>query len=549
MKNRFRKPKAPENQKRDSGIDHFFLQLDQFIRAKISSNIQLELIFAVAFCLVLAFLSYNITFTMTRKVTLEQSISYEKGMDDIASSANDIAERMLNDLRYKKEEDITEEMRENARYPSENDPDKKQFNLDLAMNNLLRDFSRTSTLSLLVTDLEGTILYKTENVLEASVDIFSVIKSAYDIDYYRQDTFQEGSAGELIYVYPMNFLERDIYLIIKDTPIADIETTPIYSYNTSLAIFVGFLFFISGFLILTKNKMDYIQELSNTVRIISTGNLKHKAPVKGNDELTHLAKSINIMAEDIDKRIEEERNLEKTKQELITNVSHDLRTPLTSIIGYLGLAKSSTATPEQKADYITIAYAKSERLKELISELFEYTKLQSPDQKPQFTPVNLVDLLDQLIEEMIPMAEERSITLEKRIHEKNVFLQVDVPQIVRLFENLISNAIKYAHTNDPILIKVQNVGPDDYVTISIENTIDDISDEEIKKMFERFYRLEKSRSSETGGSGLGLAISESIVHLHEGKIYAEKIHDSRISIIVKLPVTPATEDNENSRIL
>lgn len=536
MKNKFMKSRTKKALQKESRIDRFFLRMDNFIRAKISSNIQLELIFAVAFCLVLAFLAYNITFNMTRKVTLNQFISYEQGMQDISASANDIAERMLNDLRYKEEEEITEEMRNNARYPSENNPDAKQFNLEHAMQNLIRDFARTSTLKLMVTDLQGEILFKTDNVTEARVDIFSVIKSAYDIDFYKDGQIDEDSAGELIFVYPMNFLKRDIYLIIKDTPIADIQTTPYYSYNTSLSIFVGFFFFISGFLILTKNKMDYIQELSNTVRIISTGNLKHKAPVKGNDELTHLAKSINLMAQDIDERIEEERNLEKTKQELITNVSHDLRTPLTSIIGYLGLAKSEKISAEQKNEYIDIAYSKSERLKELISELFEYTKLQSPDNKSVFSPVNVVDLLDQLIEEMIPIAEERGIQIHKIAKSKDVVLQADVPQLVRLFENLISNAIKYAYTNDPILITVEGADANGFSTLTFENTIDHITDEEIEKMFERFYRLEKSRSSETGGSGLGLAISESIVHLHQGRIYAKKVTDHRISIIVQLPV-------------
>ena len=536
MKNRFRKPKKAVTAKPDGKIDMFFTSLDNLIRSKISSNIQLELIFAVAFCLVLAFLAYNITFNMTRKVTLDQSISYERGIDDISSSADDIAERMLNDLRYKEEEEITDEMRENARYASENNPDAKQFDLSRAMENLIQDFSRTSTLKVMVTDLTGDILFKTENVMESSLDIFSVIKSAYDIDYYRPDSFEEHSASELIFVYPMNFLKNDIYLVIKDTPVADIQTTPTYSYNSSLAIFVGFLFFISGFLILTKNKMDYIQELSNTVHIISTGDLKYAAPVKGNDELTNLAKSINVMARDIDERIEEERHLEKTKQELITNVSHDLRTPLTSIIGYLGLAQSQKISAKQKDEYIGIAYSKSERLKELINELFEYTKLQSPDNKPNFTAVNLVDLLDQLIEEMIPMAEERGLSITKSVVKKDIFLQADVPQIVRLFENLISNAIKYSYTSDPILLSVHGIDASGYVTISIENTIDEISDEEISKMFERFYRLEKSRSSETGGSGLGLAISEGIVHMHEGKIYAKKLSEHRIAITVKLPV-------------
>lgn len=535
MKNRKKPVPGPAPAPENNRIDRFFRALDDFIRSKISSNIQLELIFAVAFCLVLALVAYNITFNMTRKVTEHKFISYEQGIYDISSSANDIAERMLNDLRYKEESEITEEMRLNVRYPSENNPEMKQFDLTTAMNNLIEDFSRTTTLKVIVTDLEGNIRYKTANVNERAIDVFDVIKSVYDVDYYNSGNTSNEAVTERTFVYPMNFLKEDIYLIIRDTPVADIQTSSTYSYNSSLSIFVGFLFFVIGFMVITRNKMDYIQELSNTVRIISTGNLKYTAPVKGNDELTELAKSINIMARDIDERIEEERNLERTKQELITNVSHDLRTPLTSIIGYLGLAKSSGITEAQRSDYLQIAYAKAESLKDLISELFEYTKLQSSDNKPSLTTVNLRDLLDQLVEEMIPMAEEQNLTIEKSFTNKDTLLSVDVPQIVRLFENLISNAIKYSHTKTPILVRVFSADQQGYLTVTVENSIDSISDEDIAKMFERFYRLEKSRSSETGGSGLGLAIAESIVNNHHGKIQATKKDEHTLVISVKLP--------------
>lgn len=536
MKNKASKLKKENVRRADNRIDRFFGSVDNLIRSKISSNIQLELIFAVAFCLVLAFLAYNITFNMTRQVTYQQGISYDDGIYNISTSANEIAERMLNDLRYKEEEVITDEMRANARYSSESDPNVKQFNLSIAVNNLIGDFSRSETLKVIVTDLEGNIKYKTENVPETQIDVFNVIKSVYDIDYYNSNSENSEAASEMTFVYPMNFLKEDIYLMIKDTPQAVIQTSTTYEYNSSIALLVALLFFVAGFMILTKNKMDYIQELSNTVRIISTGNLKYTAPVKGNDELTHLAKSINVMAKDIDTKIEEERKVEKTKQDLITNVSHDLRTPLTSIIGYLGLAQSANITDKQRADYITIAFSKSERLKELINELFEFTKLQSPENLKEISTVNLRELLDQLVEEMNPMTEENHLQIQKFFTKKDILLLVDASQIVRVFENLISNAIKYSYKKDPIIVKLHDPDAQGYAMVTIENSIEGINDDEIDKMFERFYRLEKSRSSETGGSGLGLAISQSIVTNHGGKIYAEKKGDHTLVICVKLPV-------------
>jgi signal transduction histidine kinase len=534
LKNKSKKAKNLKP-KKENRIDRFFRSMDHMIRTKISSNIQLELIFAVAFCLVVAFLAYNVTFNLSRKVKERQYISYDQGISDISSSANEIAERMLNDLRYKKEETITDEMRETVRYPSENNPEAKQFNLSTAMNNLITDFSRTRSLKVMVSQLNGEIIYKTNNVVDLSIDIFAMMKSAYDIDYNNPYFENQESVNELTFVYPMNFLEQDIYLIIKDTPIAEIETQTTYSYNSSLALLVGLLFFISGFLILTKTKMDYIQELYNTVKIMTTGNLKYKAPVKGHDELSHLAQSINVMAKEINQRMEEERKLEKAKQELITNVSHDLRTPLTSIIGYLGLAKSENLSNEKKNDYIQIAYSKSESLKVLISELFEYTKLQSPENKPVLSLVNLGDLLDQLVEEMIPMAEDKGLEIIKSFAERSIFISVEPQQIVRVFENLISNAIKYTYGNQPIEVSLEEVDVEGFTTIMVKNAIQDISDEDTAKMFERFYRLEKSRSSETGGTGLGLAIAESIVHSHEGEIFAKKQGENTLVIVVKLP--------------
>ncbi len=534
MKNKSKKVKST-SPKKENGIDRFFSSIDQVIRTKISSNIQLELIFTVAFCLVVAFLAYNVTFNLSRKVKERQYISYDQGISDISASANEIAERMLNDLRYKKEEEITEAMRETVRYASENNPDAKQFNLKKAMENLITDFSRTRSLKVMVARLDGKIIYSTNNVQEETLDIFSMMKSAYDINYNNPYYEDQESINELTFVYPMNFLEEDIYLVIKDTPIAEIDTQTTSTYNSSLSLLVGLFFFIAGFLILTKNKMDYIQELYNTVKIMTTGNLEYKAPVKGNDELSHLAQSINVMAEEISKRIEEERKLEKAKQELITNVSHDLRTPLTSILGYLGLAKSENLSLEKKNDYIQIAYSKSESLKVLISELFEYTKLQSPENKPTLSLVNLADLLEQLVEEMIPLAEDKGLHIVKSFARKDVFLHVEPQQIVRVFENLISNAIKYTHGIHPIEVVLKEVDQHGFTTVLVKNAIDEISDEDTQKMFERFYRLEKSRSSETGGTGLGLAIAESIVHSHHGEIFAEKENESTLVIVVRLP--------------
>jgi signal transduction histidine kinase len=334
----------------------------------------------------------------------------------------------------------------------------------------------------------------------------------------------------------MNFLNEDRYLIVKAAPAAVVDTTSSYVYNTSIALFAALVLFVVMFLIITRRKMDYIQQLSDTVKVISTGNFKYKAPVKGNDELTNLAKSINSMATDIDVRIEEERKLEQMKNDLITNVSHDLRTPLTSIIGYIELAKADSISPEKRKEYIEIASSKSLRLKELIESLFEYSKLESPEHKLNIMNVSLRELIEQLVEEMIPLAEEFGHTLEKFMPKTDVIIEADVQQIVRLFENLITNAIKYSTEKVPIKVSLSLEEGASLARVSVENSVGDIEESEIPKMFERFYRLDKSRFSGNGGSGLGLAISENIVKMHSGRISARKTDHNTLLITVDLPV-------------
>lgn len=557
MKNRFfrfKKDNKKNNEnKTKSKIDVIFEKIDTFIKEKIGSNIQLELIFAVAFCLIFSFLTYNISINLTKKVHENSYISFEYGINRIKNTADVISERMLNDLRYKKEKDITEEMRENALYESESNPKVKQFDLQKAMDNLISDFSDLESLEAIVTDLDGDIIYKTKNVYETSVDIFELIKNSYDVRYYENyyedinsgyGSYKEGYSytesstidyskiKELTFVYPMNFLDQNIFLVIRDSPMPETRTDFTESYNESISLLLALLAFILGFMFLTKNKMIYMQDLSNAVNIMSTGNLKYKAPIKGNDELTNLALSLNSMAKEIDIRIEEERQLEQMKHDLITNVSHDLRTPLTSIIGYLGLARQKNASEEEIDSYINIAYNKSETLKILINELFEYSKLQSPEKEMTFKHLNIKDLLDQLIEEMVPIASEHNLKIKKNFPSFDLFIVADGNKIVRVFENLISNAIKYSYTKSPIIVSIYDL--DDKVKITVENSIDNINTNEIEKMFERFYRLEKSRSSKTGGSGLGLAISKNIVTSHGGDIFAKILNPGTITIVVEL---------------
>ena len=284
-----------------------------------------------------------------------------------------------------------------------------------------------------------------------------------------------------------------------------------------------------GYEVVSKG-YNAIQDISKGLQAISKGDFEYRVPQKGDDEIGLLAKNINSMADELKKSIYEERRSEKLKNELITNVSHDLRTPLTSVMGYLRLyTEKKYDSAEQAQEYIDIAYKKYISLKELIDDLFEYTKLNNFDIKLDMEVFDINRLARQVIHEIMPVALEKNIKFETNLKDQKFFINADAGKMARVVENIISNAIKYSGSGSRI--DVVSFKRDCEVILEISNPSDSINDEDLKNIFERFYRIDKSRSGSLGGSGLGLSIAKSIIHLHEGKIWAE-YKDSKVSIFI-----------------
>ena len=379
------------------------------------------------------------------------------------------------------------------------------------------DVSNLNSVNAVIIDINGNIYMKSENVEETIIDTNKIEKIFHN----------EYSDGNIYQRYDVSLDGKDYNLLIwREKDGNEIFIKIILVISSSFLLSISIIYFYAF------RKAKYIGKLTEGINEFSYGNLDYRIIEKGNDELEFLAKGMNYMAENLKNSIELERNQEKLKSELITNVSHDLRTPLTSIIGYLQLIDNEKTIENDKKRYTKIALNKSYKLKELIGDLFEYSKLQSNTVDINKSNVNIIEIIEQSIGELYIEAIKRNITFNKKYDYSNITLNIDSMKIGRVFENILSNSIKYGLENSSVLIDINESVEE--VIISIENEIEQESLEDVDKIFNRFYRGNESRNSEVSGSGLGLAIAKSIVELHNGDIYAECCENT-FKIYVKIP--------------
>lgn len=300
-----------------------------------------------------------------------------------------------------------------------------------------------------------------------------------------------------------------------------LETNYFVSVNlVFIAIILGIGIFLTIFILLLNRKVKYIKFLTKEVKTINEDGFGKTIKVKGEDELAELCTSINNMSIELAEKIENEKKIENTKAELITNISHDLKTPLTSIVGYLEILDKGEVSEEIREKYIGIAYSKSLRLKDLVNELFEYTKITSSDFKINKEKVNLANLINQMVGESILAFSSKNIEVHLENPYKEIYTYIDIKLFSRVVENLIKNAEKYSDKDGVFKIKVSK--EEECIFISFTNKCESLKEEVLDKIFEKFYRVDEARCLENEGSGLGLSIAKRIIELHDGTLTAEK---------------------------
>lgn len=499
-----------------------YIRCYYFSKDKVSRSIRMELVVTFAICLLSAFIVGSWYDGYYREKHMISEIDYSNGISKIYEEYSYIKSEIENRQILMNNKDEVDKIIKTA----------EKVNSD------------NSTVKVYITDLEGKVFYKSKNVSDEQINIFDEIKraaafkkekdNALVIDKDKQNIIKRVAlkdVKEYVEIDGISFSDKKAYLIITGVPKGrNVYMRP--SAGSFLSILQGIVAFIFLFYFITSKKMRYIETVSEGLFQIAKGNLNNKIRIEGKDELAKLADNINFMAEELKEKIESERKAEKTKSELITNVSHDLRTPLTSIKGYLALVKDKKYKEVSEIEeYINIAYNKSEKLEVLINDLFEYTKLTNKGISLNKQNISLDELIEQLIEELYIICEENNIVIKKYITDKKILANVDGDKIARVFENLLMNAIRYAPKPGDVTVRLWK--EELSVMVSVENKCEDIDEEELQKIFDRFYRMDKSRAEATGGSGLGLAISKSIVELHGGRIWAE-VKNGNIIFYVKL---------------
>ena len=286
--------------------------------------------------------------------------------------------------------------------------------------------------------------------------------------------------------------------------------------------------------LLRRYHLYQLDHIIGELHYIAQGHLEHRIPFRVNGNQQHVITSVNALVDTITQAMQEERASEKSKDELITNVSHDLRTPLTSIIGYLGLIEDHQDQSEEDiVKYSHIAYDKAKQMKNLVEDLFEYTKVQQHGAPVNLMTVDLGQLLEQVGASFELEADKKGIAINVSCEPTPLSITADPEKLGRLFSNLVANALKYGHGASYIHLTAKQLG--EKVVITVADDGEKIPAEAVKHLFERFYRVESSRNKATGGTGLGLAIVQSIVELHHGSVTARS-DDQETAFVVTLPV-------------
>ncbi len=328
-----------------------------------------------------------------------------------------------------------------------------------------------------------------------------------------------------------------VYMILASEESENVATALQESYLLKIGVQSFIVTLVAAFVIsilvlwlLMKSLRDIIQ----TVRKFSDGDLKSRIPIHSKGELAELSVTVNKMADTILRNMDELKEVDKLRRDLIANISHDIRTPISIIHGYVEtlIMKHDSLDAQKQQEYLQTIIKSTERLKRLMADLFELSKLESRQIKPKMEPFFMFDLLQDLSRKYTLLAQEKNIEFETELASKVPVVCADIALIERALQNLIDNALNYTPEKGKVKIKMEEQNK--HVNVSVMNTGTGIASEELPKIFDRYYKVESNKSNR--GSGLGLAIVKNILEIHQTdiKVQSEQLGSTIFSFNLPL---------------
>jgi signal transduction histidine kinase len=301
--------------------------------------------------------------------------------------------------------------------------------------------------------------------------------------------------------------------------------------SMTITLIAAALFSLIALGVITRN----LRKIVNVIRKFKDGDLNARVKLKSKGELREFADSFNEMADTIVKNIEEMKTMDNLRRELVANVSHDLRTPLATIQGYIEtiLIKADSLSEDERKKYMQTIFNSTERLKNLVSELFELSKLEAKETKPKPEPFSLAELVQDIQQKNTVIAEQKNIELKIEFPYDLPMVYADIGMMERVVQNLLDNAIKFTSENGEVLIRLSPES--DNILVEIKDTGYGISEEELPHIFDRYQRNQRSVQKENEGLGLGLAIVKRIMEVHNMKINVQSSAGKGTIFSFKIP--------------
>lgn len=335
-----------------------------------------------------------------------------------------------------------------------------------------------------------------------------------------------GSEGCYLYVVLEGEQFNETFAMLSDSYILK-GTILLIGIVLILSIVVGLFFF--------SNITQRLSKIKKTVTGFERGQLNERIDVQGNDELAELSTTFNRMADTLVDNMKEIQKTDRLRRELVANVSHDLRSPIASIQGYLETIqmKGESITKEELNTYFGTVLSNTQKLNRLIDDLFELSKLDAEEITPNLENISMAELIQDLVQQFKPIAEKKGVTLEAEFRENpNALIEADISLMNRALTNLIDNAIHHTPEGGKVSISSIKSGKD--FVLEVSDTGCGIPEEDLAHVFDRFYQADKSRS-EKQGAGLGLAIAQKIFRLHGAEVIVSSIENKGTTFRVAIP--------------